>query len=74
MAQVVTLNTTSPTEEQRQRFEVWASSAMTGPREASTLLARSKGGDYVLGATRAAWAAWQAGIQDMIAQYLEAKK
>ncbi len=74
MAQVIPLNATSPTEEQRQRFEAWAKGGMTGPREASTLLARSRGGDYVLGVTRAAWAAWQAAIHDLIAQYQEAKQ
>lgn len=74
MGKVVTLNATSPTEQQRQRFEAWAKGGMTGPREASTLLARSKGGDYVLAATRAGWAAWQAAIQDLIDQYLKEKK
>jgi hypothetical protein len=74
VAKVVALNATSPTEEQRQRFEAWAKGGMTGPREASTLLARSRGGDYVLATSRAAWAAWQAAIYDLIAQYQEAKK
>jgi hypothetical protein len=67
---VISLNQPlSATEVQRQRFEAWAKSGMTGPREASTLLARSRGGDYVLGTTRAAWAAWQAAVQDLIALY-----
>jgi hypothetical protein len=69
MAKVVQLNARSATEDQRQRFEAWAKGGMTGPREASTLLARSKGGDYVLPATRAAWASWQAAIQDLIELY-----
>lgn len=73
MTEIVALNATSATEEQRQRFEAWAKSGMTGPREASTLLARSRGGDYVQAATRAAWAAWQAAIQDLIELY-EAEK
>lgn len=69
MPKVIPLNATSATEQQRQRFEAWAKTGMTGPREASTLLARSRGGDYVLAATRAAWAAWQAAIQDLIELY-----
>jgi hypothetical protein len=73
MSNVTALNATSATEQQRQRFEAWAKSGMTGPREATTLLARSKGGDYVLPASRAAWAAWQAAIQDLIEQYQAAK-
>jgi hypothetical protein len=73
MAKVIILNATSPTEQQRQRFEAWAKTGMTGPREASTLLARSRGGDYVLAATRAAWAAWQAAIQDLIELYKEGR-
>lgn len=48
----------SATEAERQRFERWASGALRGPNEASTLLARSRGGDYVLLSARAAWAAW----------------
>lgn len=74
VAEIIALNAQSPTETQRQRFETWAKGGMTGPREASTLLACSRGGDYVLAATRAGWAAWQAGIQDLIAQYIESKK
>ncbi len=65
----IELKAQSPTEEMRQRFEAWARSGLTGPRESSTLLARSRGGDYVLAATRAAWAAWQAAIQDLIELY-----
>lgn len=69
MAEIIEFKATSPTEDMRQRFEAWAKSGMTGPRESSTLLARSRGGDYVLAATRAAWAAWQASIQDLIELY-----
>jgi hypothetical protein len=50
----------SDTETDRQRFEVWATGALRAD-EASSLLARSRGGDYVLATARAAWAAWQAG-------------
>lgn len=74
MAEIIPLNATSATEEQRQRFEAWAKGGMTGPREASTLLARSRGGDYVLLTTRAAWLAWQAAIQDLIQLYLADQK
>lgn len=73
MAQVIDISPFTSKSAQviaRERFEAWAKSGMTGPREASTLLARSRGGDYVLATTRAAWAAWQASVQDMIAQYL----
>jgi hypothetical protein len=50
----------SDTEADRQRFEAWATGALRAD-EASSLLARSRGGDYVLATARAAWAAWQAG-------------
>jgi len=49
----------SPTERERQRFERWASRALLRD-EAQKLLARSKGGDYVLATARAGWAAWEA--------------
>jgi hypothetical protein len=69
MGNVVKLNQPqSATEAERQRFEKWASSDLRGPMEASTLLARSRGGEYVLGTARAAWAAWQARGMMMIAK------
>lgn len=49
----------SATEADRQRFEAWAGK-MSPAHEASSLLARSKGGDYVNRVARGAWAAWQA--------------
>lgn len=49
----------SDTEADRQRFEAWAGSNLRTD-EKTSLLARSKGGDYVLATARAGWAAWQA--------------
>lgn len=60
MAEVVQLKQPiSDTEADRQRFEAWANVNLRAD-EASSLLARSKGGDYVLATARGAWAAWQA--------------
>lgn len=49
----------SETELERRRFEAWAGSAL-GSSERGVLLTRSRGGEYVLPAAAAAWAAWQA--------------
>lgn len=60
MAEIVQLNQPiSATEAERQRFEAWAGTHLRGD-ERTSILARSKGGDYVLGTARAGWAAWQA--------------
>lgn len=60
MADVVQLKQPiSNTEADRQRFEKWAGSTLPN-HEATSLLARSKGGDYVNRVARGAWAAWQA--------------
>lgn len=68
MAEIITLNATSPTEGLRGRFEAFV---RRGCREdeASAFLARSRGGDYVMAITRAGWASWQAAIADLIEQY-----
>lgn len=68
MAKVIKLNATSPTEDMRQRFEAFVRSGCRED-EASAYLTRSRGGDYVLGVTRAGWASWQAAIADLIDQY-----
>ncbi len=73
MAKVVALNATSPTEEKRQRFEAWIRSG-TCADEADIFLRRSRGGEYVMQTTRAAWAAWQAAIADLIIMYRDSKK
>lgn len=71
MGEVVTLDQPiSLTEAERQRFEKWVSIAFRTD-EASSVLARSRGGDYVLRTARAAWSAWQAAKHDLVAQYLE---
>ena len=71
MGEVVTLDQPiSQTEAERQRFEKWAGSAFRTD-EASSVLARSRGGDYVLPTARAAWSAWQAAKHDLVAHYLE---
>lgn len=68
MAEIITLNATSPAEEKRQRFEAFV---RRGCREdeAAAFLARSRGGEYVMATTRAGWASWQAAIQDLIEMY-----
>lgn len=67
MAEVVELKQPiSATEAERQRFESWAGS-QSRLDEASSLLARSKGGDYVNRVARGAWAAWQARGLNIIA-------
>ncbi len=71
MGEVVALDQpVSQTEAERQRFEKWAGSAFRTD-EASSVLARSRGGDYVLATVRAAWSAWQAAKHDFVAQYLD---
>lgn len=68
MAEVIALNATSGTEQQRQRFEAFVRRGCT-PAEAEIFLTRSRGGEYVMSATKAGWAAWQAAIQDLIEMY-----
>jgi hypothetical protein len=66
--EVIKLNAQSPTEDMRQRFEAFVRSGCRED-EASAFLTRSVGGEYVLPATKAGWASWQAAIQDLIEQY-----
>ena len=68
MAEVIKLNATSPTEDMRQRFEAFVRSGCRED-EASTFLARSRGGEYVMNVTKAGWASWQAAIRDLIELY-----
>ena len=68
MGQVVNLNATSQTEDMRQRFEAFVRKGCRED-EASTFLARSRGGEYVMNVTKAGWSSWQAAIADLIELY-----
>ena len=68
MAEVIELNATSPTEDMRQRFEAFIRGGCRAD-EASAFLARSRGGEYVMGTAKAGWACWQAAIADLINLY-----
>lgn len=68
MPKIVALNATSGTEQQRQRFEAFVRRGCRAD-EAVAFLTRSRGGEYVLAATRAGWASWQAAIHDLIEMY-----
>jgi hypothetical protein len=54
----------------RERFEAWACKEMS-PSEREAIFVRTKGGEYLRYATKTAWLGWQAGIQDLIQQYLD---
>lgn len=68
MGEVVQLKASSSTEDMRSRFEAFVRSGCRAD-EANTFLARSRGGEYVLSATKAGWASWQAAIADLIELY-----
>lgn len=53
----------------RERFEKWCCSEMSAI-ERESIFARTIGGEYVHRYTKIAWLSWQAGIQDLIEQYL----
>jgi hypothetical protein len=73
MAEIVALNATSGTAQQRERFEAFVRRGCT-VAEADTFLTRSRGGEYVMATTRAGWASWQAAIQDLIELYQSEQK
>ena len=60
MSKVVALNApVSGTGAERQRFEAFVKSQLSND-EARRFMTRTKGGEYLMTTTRAAWAAWQA--------------
>lgn len=73
MAEIIALNARSSTEDMRQRFEAFVRRGCRAD-EASVFLARSRGGEYVMSATKAGWASWQAAIADLIELYQADRK